>query len=191
MAWATARAGSSVTTSPSPSAFTRSNTPTDWSARTMRRAAWRRRAARAIDEPISPTPMIANSSKIGSASGCPSRSTTFASHELRERGDYALVRLFAANRQTQQIRQAIGRDRPEVNPRALKNASAPAAVRPDCLGKVDDRKFPTLGVTSDSERGCLLRQPGQPARIVRDRAFDMRRIANTCDACRLPPPRLD
>ena len=75
------------------------------SARTMRRAAWRWRAARAIDEPISPTPMIASSSKIGSASGGPSRSTTLASHELGQRRDDAPVGLLAADRQPQAVRQ--------------------------------------------------------------------------------------
>src|ERR1700735_2432044 len=76
----------------------------------MRRAAWRRRAARAIDEPISPAPMIASSSKIGSASGSPSRSITFASHKLGERGDDASVSLFATNSQTQGFWKPISRD---------------------------------------------------------------------------------
>jgi hypothetical protein len=42
----------------------------------MRRAAFRRRTPLVIDEPINPTPIIAISSKIGSANGGPSRSIT-------------------------------------------------------------------------------------------------------------------
>ena len=48
----------------------------DESAMAMKRAALVRRAARAIDEPISPTPMMAIRSKIGWASGAPSFSVT-------------------------------------------------------------------------------------------------------------------
>ena len=51
-------------------------------------AAFLRRAARAIEDPISPTPTIAIRSKSGSASGGPSLSaTTSVLHELRQRCD--------------------------------------------------------------------------------------------------------
>ena len=58
------------------SALARSSTPSERSARTIAAPRAARRAARAIDEPISPTPMIASRSKIGSASGSWSRSAT-------------------------------------------------------------------------------------------------------------------
>ena len=145
----TARARSSVdrrrqAPAPSPARAT----PTEWSARTMRRAALRRRAARAIDEPISPTPMIASSSKIGSASGAPSRSTTFAPHELGKRRDHAPVGLLAADRQPQRVRQAIGRDRPEDEAARAEERVRVRGGPAGSSGKVRSRKFPTLGVTS-------------------------------------------
>jgi len=72
----------------------------------MRPAAFRNRAPRAIDEPMSPTPMIANSSNIGLSSGGLSRSVTFGMYELGQRGDDAAVGLFAPNRQTPTISAA-------------------------------------------------------------------------------------
>ena len=114
----------------------------------MRRAAFRLRAARAIDEPISPTPTIASSSKIGSTSGAPSRSITFAPHEFDKRRDHAPVGLLAADRQPQRLRQTIGRDRPEDEAtgaqKRVRIGGGPARI----FGKVRSKKFPTLGVTS-------------------------------------------
>ena len=154
----------------------------------MRRAAWRWRAARAIDEPISPTPMIASSSKIGSASGAPSRSTTFASHELGQRSDDAPVGLFAPDRQPQQIRKAIGRDRPKDKPaRAQKGVrvrGGPARLpREGQKQEVSDARRHL-----DPKLGDLLGEPGQPARIMRDRAFDMRGVVRDSPGPR-PAPR--
>src|ERR1700734_3790165 len=184
----TARAKSSVTTSPSPRAFARSKTSKDESARTMRRAAWRWRAARAIDEPISPTPIIASSSKIGSARGAPSRSITFASHELGERGDHACVGLLAANREAQRLRQAIGRDGAKnESPRAQERIcvrGGPARF----LREGHQKKISDTWRDPDPQLGDRLGQPRKPERIVRDCALNMRRVLNARDACRLGGP---
>ena len=75
---------------------------------TMRLAALLHWAARAKDEPISPTPMIANSSNIGSASCGLRRSITSGLHELGQRGHNAAVGLFVPDSQTQTIRQPVG-----------------------------------------------------------------------------------
>src|SRR3984957_13642979 len=185
---ATARARSSVTRSPSPKAFARSKTEMDESARTIRRAARRWRAARAIDEPISPPPIIASSSKIGSARGAPSRSITFASHELAERRDHASVGLLAADRQAQGVRQSIGRDGAKnESPRAQERIcvrGGPARF----LREGQQKKISNARRDADPELGDRLGQPGKPERIVRDCALDMRRVLNARDACRLGGP---
>src|ERR1700722_1541938 len=185
---ATARARSSVTRSPSPKAFARSKTEMDESARTIRRAARRWRAARAIDEPISPTPTIASSSKTGSARGAPSRSITFASHELAKGRDHAFIGLLAADRQAQGVRQAIGRD-------CAKNESARAYERicvrggpAEFLREGQQQKIPDARRNPDPQLGDRLGQPGKPERIVRDCALDMRRVFEARDACRLRGP---
>src|ERR1700722_12269569 len=185
---AAARARSSVTRSPSPSAFARSKTSMDEAARTMRRAAWRWRAARAIDDPIRPPPIIASSSKIGSARGAPSRSVTFASHELGERGDHTCVGLLAANREAQRLRQAIRRDGAKnESPRAQERIcvrGGPARF----LREGQQKKISNARRDADPELGDRLGQPGKPERIVRDCALDMRRVLNARDACRLGGP---
>src|ERR1700733_1479540 len=185
---ATARARSSVTRSPSPKAFARSKTEMDESARTIRRAARRWRAARAIDEPISPTPIIASSSKIGSARGAPSRSITFASHELAERCDHASIGLLAADRHAQGVRQSIGGDGAKnESPRAQEHISvcgrSARFVREGQQQKVSD-----AWRDSDPKLSDRLSEPREPNGIVRDCAIDMRRVFDAGDACRLGGP---
>ena len=121
------------------------------SAMAMTRAAFLRRAARAIDEPISPMPMIATRSKIGAASGGPERSAHRppARHEIRQRGDDAAIGLFAADRHAQAVRQAVGATARNTKPRALKKRSASFAVLPGVAGNCNSTKLPTLGVTLD------------------------------------------
>src|SRR5271155_4064325 len=181
----TARARSSVTTSPSPSAFARLRTPTEWSARTMRRAALRRRAARGIGEPIAPTPTIVSPWKIGSASGAPSRSTTFAPHEFCQRRDYAPVGLLAADRKPQRIRQPIGRDRPKDE---APGAQERVSIRCGPAGffrEGQEQEIPDARRHLDPELCDRLGEPRQPARIVRDSAFDMGDVLQAGDACGL------
>src|SRR3984885_11982113 len=184
----TARAKSSVTTSPSPRAFARSKTAMDVSARTMRRAAWRWRAARAIDEPISPIPIIASSSKIGSARGAPTRSITFASHELGERSNHALVGFLAADRQTQGPRQAIRSDHPKnESPRAeerIRVRGGPARF----LREGQQQKISDAWRDPDSQFRDRLGEPRKPKGVVRDCSIDMRRVFEARDACRLRRP---
>src|ERR1700729_4607867 len=181
----TARARSSVTTSPNPSAFARSKTAMDESARMMRRAACRWRAARAIDEPISPPPIIVSSSKIGSARGAPSRSITFASHKLGERRNHAFIGLLAPDRHAQGVRQTIGGD-------GAKNESARAQERICVRGgparflrEGQQKKISDAWRDLDPQLGDRLGEPGKPERIVRNCALNMRRVLHARDACRI------
>src|SRR5258708_38533501 len=73
---------------------------------TMVLTAFCARAARAIEEPISPTPMSARRSNGGSAMGCGRR----PSQERRQRRDDLAIGLFAADGHAQRMRQAVGAD---------------------------------------------------------------------------------
>ena len=68
-----------------------------------------RRAASAMDEPMSPVPTIATRSKTcgSSATSLPLR------HEALQRVDHEAVRLLGADGQPQVIGQAVGRDGPQ------------------------------------------------------------------------------
>ena len=69
-----------------------------------------------------------------------------------------------------------------MNPRALRKASASAAVRPDRLGKVRSRKFPTLGVTSIPSSAIASASQGSQRALCAIAAFDMRGVVETRDA---------
>src|SRR3954454_6268887 len=107
-----AEARSPETSSARPSARTRSSTASSRSTATRVRASRRWRAARASDDPISPTPTITRRSKRGSLQGGPRRSGlgSPALQEVAEGRDHEAVRLFAADREAQAGGQAVGID---------------------------------------------------------------------------------
>ena len=108
----------------------------------------------------------------------------FGPHELGERGDHAPVGLFAAHREPERIRKPVSRHRSRMKPRALKNASASAAVRPDFPGRSGAGNFQrSASPRSRASRSPL--EPGQPVRIVRDGALDVGRRLRCWR--RLPP----
>src|SRR5271167_919778 len=103
---ATAAALVSTTWSAMPSSMTRRRVAAERAVATMLRTTFWARAARAIEEPISPTPMSARRSNSGSAMGRGRRS----SQELRQRRDHEAIGLLGADAHAQRIRQAISAD---------------------------------------------------------------------------------
>src|ERR1700722_459688 len=89
-----------------PSSMTRRRVAGERAVATMVRTAFCARAARAIEEPISPTPINARRSNSGSTMGC----SCWPPQERGQRRDDLAIGLPAANAHTQRVRQAVGAD---------------------------------------------------------------------------------
>src|SRR5450755_1607624 len=93
-----------------PSSATRLRVAAERAVATIERTAPCARAARAIEEPISPTPISASRSKItGDLSG----TGRLAGHELAECRDHEPIRLLGADAHAERIRQMIGAGLPQ------------------------------------------------------------------------------
>src|SRR5574337_1271390 len=170
-----------VVTSPSFRASARASVSGAWSATTMRRAARRLRTARASEEPMRPAPMIASSSKTGSSSGGPSRSTILLAHELGERVHDAAVGFLVANREAEAIGQPISAHRAQDEAARTQER---IGLGGGCASAVEIEKQ-KVGRARRGANGQIrnrLAQPWQPAAVVLDRALDMARIRQTRDA---------
>src|ERR1700733_15197499 len=99
---ATAAALVSTTWSASPSSATRRRVAAERALATISRTAPCARAARAIEEPIRPTPISA--SRLNSGAGLVTASRRFG-QEVLERRDDETVGFFGANRHAQRVRQ--------------------------------------------------------------------------------------
>src|SRR5271154_906709 len=152
--------------SPRPSASARRRTSREASAKTIAPAALTRRAARAIEDPISPTPTMATQSKTGSANSGPSLSTM--THVLRESGqrfdDPSIGRL-GPDRQAQTVGKPIGPNRAEDE-----SARAQIRVRRRRTAiprKTHEHEIADAGNGLESDSVNPLADPRQPMRIVR------------------------
>ena len=110
---ATAAALVSTTWSASPSSATRRRVAAERALATISRTAPCARAARAIDEPIRPTPISARRLKSGAGLVTASRRLC---QKFLERGDDETVRFFGADGHAQRIRQLIGGGLPQNEP---------------------------------------------------------------------------
>ena len=136
---------------------------------TIVRARLRCRAARAIDEPISPRPTRAMRSKSGVSRGGPEtlRHRVPPCRKSRRGGDDEPVRLLVADGEAQahpagrKHRHGAGSGRGSAGTRPR-----PSRVLPASFGKWISRKLPTLGVTLRPKRLDLAREPGEPFLVV-------------------------
>src|SRR5271154_3730495 len=95
-----------------PSSMTRRRVAAERAVATMLRTAFCARAARAIEEPISPTPISARRSNSGSAMGCGRR----PSQESRQGRDDFAIGLLAPHAHAQRMGQAISADLAQDQP---------------------------------------------------------------------------
>src|SRR3984893_8304159 len=163
------------------SSRTRSRVACERAVATIERTAPSARAARAFEEPISPTPISARRSKI---TGTFLGTGRLTGHELAECGNHELVRLFGTDAHAERIRQVVSAGLPQYE----------AALHQECVGIFRRSSAPLREMDEDEignarrhlkpERADVLLDPGEPFRVVRDRALEMRGIAERGDAGR-------
>src|SRR5216684_3429578 len=156
------------------SSRTRSRVACERAVATIERTAPSARAARAIEEPISPTPISASRSKITGAFLGTGRLT---GHELAECGDGEPVRFLGADAHAERIRQVIGTGLPQ-HEAALHQEAVGISRRPSALlREMDEDEIGDARRHLKPERADILLEPAEPFCVMRDRAFEMRGIA--------------
>src|SRR5208282_5198746 len=176
---ATAAAFVSTTWSASPSSATRRRVAAERALATLARTAPCARAARAIEEPMRPTPISASRLKIGA--GFVTASRRFCQKFL-ERRDDETVCFFGADAHAQRVRQLIGADRAQDEAARHEEGVRILGGAARRLRKVDQHKIGDAGRHLQPELSDLLRQPAEPVRVVRARALLVLHIFDRCDA---------
>src|SRR5271170_631177 len=163
----------STTWSASPSSATRRRVAAERALAAISRTAPCARAARAIDEPIRPTPIRARRLKIGA--GVATGSRRFR-QEVLERRDHKSVRFLGADRHAQRVRQFVSRGLPQDQPargeeRVRILGGAALVVR-----KMDQHEIGDARRHLEAEFANFGHEPIKPARIVLARALLMRDV---------------
>ena len=145
-------------------------------------AALNSRAARAIDEPISPAPINARRSTTASdmrgSFGCRWRLRP----EFAQGVDDKPVGFLAADGEAQEFAHAIGLDGAQDQPAFGKEMIGVIGGLSRRVGKANGDEIGDAGQHFETKRGDLLREPWQPARVMRDGFFNMRDILKRSDA---------
>src|SRR5262249_22135765 len=151
-----------------PSSATRRRVAAERAVATISRTTPCARAARAIEEPMRPTPTKATRPNSGAGLVTASRRLR---QEILERGHDQAVRLLSADAHAQRVRQLVGAD-------LAQDQSARSEERVRLLGgaalrvwEVDQHKIGDARRHLEPELFNLLRQPGEPVRIVLARAL--------------------
>src|SRR5436190_7310899 len=169
----------STTRSARPSSTTRRRVAAERAVATISPTTPCARAARAIEEPIRPTPTKARRPNSGAGLVTASRCLC---QEILERRHRQAVRLFAADAHAQRVWQLVGADlaqdqsaRGEKGVRVLGGA----ALR---FRKVDQHEVGDARGHLEAELLDLGREPGEPVRIVLARALLVLRVLDRGDA---------
>src|SRR5580704_4832421 len=176
---ATAAALVSTTWSASPSSATRRRVAADRALATISRTAPCARAARAIDEPIRPTPIKAR--RLKSTADSVTGSRRFCQKFLERRDDKPVC-FFGADSHAQCVRQFVGRgltqDEPAFGEERVRVLGGAALLS----RKMDQHEIGDARRHLQPELADLGRQPIEPARIVLARALLVLHVFDGGDA---------
>src|SRR5208282_2365600 len=176
---ATAAALLSTTWSASPSSATRRRVSAERAVATISRTTPCARAARAIEEPIKPTPIKAR--RLNSGADFVTASCRFR-QELSERGDDEVVRLLLADAHAQRVRQLVGAELAQDEPARGEEGVCVLGGASLAIGEMDQQKIGDARRYLEAEFADLPREPGEPARVVLARALLVRVILDRRDA---------
>src|SRR5271154_6558605 len=170
---ATAAALVSTTWSASPSSATRRRVAAERALAAISRTAPCARAARAIDEPIRPTPIRARRLKIGAGVATGLRRVR---QEVLERRDDQPVRFLGADRHAQRVRQFVGRGLPQDQPARGEECVRILGGAPLFGRKMNQHEIGDARRHLEAEFADFSHQPIKPVRIVLARALLMRDV---------------
>src|SRR5580692_9766469 len=165
---ATAAAAVSTTLSTMPNCSMRCRVGSARDVATMVSTTPRERAARAIDEPIRPTPISAKRLKSGAGLVTASRRL---GQKFPQRGHDKPVRLLGADGHAQRIRQLIGRRLPQNEPSCREKGVRILGGSAFGLGKMNQHEIGDARRHFEAELADFLRQPVEPTRVVLARPF--------------------
>src|SRR5262245_36447388 len=183
-ALSTAAALVSTTWSASPSSSARRRVAAERAVATMLRTTPCARAARAIEEPIRPTPISArrlNRTRFAIVSVSSAPLTSGLCHERGERLDGQPVRLLAPDAHAQRMRQPVGADLTQDQATRGEKGVGILCGATFLLRKVDEHEIGDARRHLETELADLFSEPRQPVSVVLARDLEMRRILDRRD----------